>query len=227
MPVRDGERHIVDAIVALLPEARVAIAADDAATIAPLPPRFVAFPRADYLDGKVPANWLRSLRAPDVALAARSAKNDEPPDASRRSAESGSLTRATQRLRALQATHQVAQDDPLALIRDELAWHKASGLGFAVLVVSCAGVGAARVKTALVASLRASDSLSSQGGECVAVLPGADARHAKRAATRAVPDASKRLGVKHGELKSGLAVCPDDGAEAEALLASARGRMSS
>jgi len=225
MPVRDGERHIVDAMVALLPEARVAIAADDAATLAPLPARFVAFSRADYLDGKAPSTWLRSLRAADIEPVAQSAKNDEPPDAARRPAESGPLLRATRRLRALQATQPVAQDDAIALIRDELAWHTASGLGFAVLVVSCAGAGAARLKTALAASLRASDPLSSQGGDCVAVLPGADARHARRAATRAVAEMSKQLGVERGALKVGVAVCPDDGDDAQALLASARNRM--
>ena len=215
IPVKAGEQRIVDAVVALLPEASVAIAADDAATIASLPRRFVAFSRADYRAGKPPAGWMRSLSSRD---------SDGEPER-RQERETPPPSHATLRLQAVRSARTGGDADALTNVRDELAWYRASSLGFAVLIVSGAGVAPARLKTALASSLRSGDSLVLQQDDCIAVLPGGNAEFAKRIASRALAAASKRLRIARAALKCGIAICPDDGNDAETLLAAARTHM--
>lgn len=215
IPVKAGEQRIVDAVVALLPDASVAIAAEDATLISPLPRRFVAFPRVDYLAGKPPAGWMRSLKEPDL--------EGEPERHQQR--EAAPPAHATSRLRSTTTARASRDGDAMLLLGDELAWHRASGLGFAVLVVSGAGAAPARLKAALSASLRANDSLALQQDDCIAVLAGVNATQARRVVSRAVAAASRRLRIARVGLRWGLAVCPDDGDEPEALLAAARSKM--
>ena len=222
VPVENGEQHIVDAVVALLPDARVALATDDSAGFAPLPPYIYPFSRADYLAGRPPSEWLRSLKSRAPRPSGKSAGRDL---AERSAAPSELVARATRRLRALPATHADASADAIVLLLDELAWYRASGIGFAVLLATGAGMKPEHIKTAMTASLRAGDSVGVQQGQCLGILPATNLRQAKRIAVRAVAAATKRLRAARDALRCGIAVCPDDGSDADALLAAARSRM--
>ena len=75
------------------------------------------------------------------------------------------------------------------------------------------------------ASLRAGDSVSARHDDCIGILPAANLRQGKRVATRAIAAAAKRLRIARDAIACGVAVCPDDGTDAEALLTAARERM--
>ena len=233
VPVNDGERSITDALAALLPDARVAIAIDDADILsASLPAQFVSFPRADFRAGKLPQAWLDGLTRGNVATrpshpssaAARAshaplarASRTSVPAAGASSATSG-RSDATRRLRAMLAPRS-SHMDLATLLADELAWFRASGVGFAVLRVSFKGARPEPAAAAVSEFVRSGDSVTLRGDDCIALLTGADAAHARRIATRVVGLACKRLGVARSAARLGVAACPSDGETADVLLA--------
>jgi hypothetical protein len=112
--------------------------------------------------------------------------------------------------------------DARALLEDELAWYRASGIGFAVIGMRVAGALQPRLTTAA-ESLRAGDSLAITDSELVIILPAADALQAEQVCARVV---KRMLGAqrrhKTGDVRTGIAVCPHDGDSAAALLEKAR-----
>jgi GGDEF domain-containing protein len=59
----------------------------------------------------------------------------------------------------------------------------------------------------------------------VAILTGADAAIAKRIGARLSAALRKRTGATRAKVSTGVALCPDDGATANALLAAAHERL--
>jgi hypothetical protein len=220
MPLTSGERSVADAIVALLPDARVAIATDDA-TVLPekLPEGFVSFPRADFLAGRLPREWLDALSR-NVPSNNALSTNVAPERSSGRSLRSD----ATRRLRAIATTHRTMELDARALLADELAWYRASGIGFALVSMRFGGLHQGSKQT-VAASLRAGDSVAVEDGNLVIVLPAADAPLAEQICARVVKRLLKaRRDLKARDVKVGIAVCPSDGDDGLSLLATANER---
>ncbi|HME81837.1 MAG TPA: hypothetical protein VKF82_07145 [Candidatus Eremiobacteraceae bacterium] len=226
LPLRAGERSVADAIVALLADARVAIAAEDAATLsARVPSNVVVFPRSDYLAGKLPQAWLDMLNGSPPADMERSSLLDRPPASGRDPARSV-RSDATRRLRAIsRPLVQQQPADATALLADELAWYRASDIGFGVLAVSVPGEAAEATAQALSGLLRDGDEVCVTARGCIAILAGADSAHVRRVASRLTTALRKRTGGA-GKPSLGAALCPDDGITANALLAAAHARLS-
>jgi GGDEF domain-containing protein len=228
VPVRGHERSISDSIISLLGDAQVAIAAEDPAAFAqPLPSNVLVFPRSDFLAGTLPRGWPRD---PDHH-AVRERVNVVPERSSgdRASAARSSTPRAkddaTRRLRAMAQPQRALLTDAAALLNDELAWYRASGLGFAVMAFSVAGEAAATTAQTLIAAARTDDAIRVTEYGCVAILTGADASIAKRIGARLSAALRKRTSAARAKVSTGVALCPDDGATTNALLAAAHERL--
>ncbi|MBV8082793.1 MAG: hypothetical protein JO293_03225 [Candidatus Eremiobacteraeota bacterium] len=212
IPLRDGERSVADAIVALFADARVAIAADNGAVLpSPLPSNIVTFPRADFLAGALPRAWLEGLSSPRDG-AALNASQPHP---------SAVRADATRRLRAIlnDAAPAPREVDARALLTDEIAWFHASGIGFSAVAVSLAGVAPGSIVSALRTALRSSDRVAVHGESCVIMLPGEPAARAQRIAKRALHGVRKQLGLgARATAHMACAACPDDGDDAAMLL---------
>jgi len=228
VPVRAHERSISDSIISLLGDAQVAIAAEDPAAFEhPLPSNVLVFPRSDYLEGTLPSGWPRD----PAGHGARDHSNvvSERSSGSRANAARSSLPKtkddATRRLRAMAQPQRALLTDAAALLNDELAWYRASGVGFAVMAFSVAGEAADTTAQTLTAAARAGDAIRVTEHGCVAILSGADASTAKRIGARLAAALRKRTGAARAKVSIGVALCPDDGATANALLAAAHERL--
>jgi hypothetical protein len=221
MPLELGERSVADAIVALLPDARVAIATDDAAVLPErLPAGFISFPRADFRTGRLPRAWLDALAQPDNARPDDVAS--EPSSSNRTTGVPKTRSDATRRLRGIATARRAETLDARALLEDELAWYRASGIGFALIGMRVAGA-LQPLRTTAAESLRAGDSLAIADGELVIILPAADGPQAAQICARVVKRMLKaQRHLKTGDVRTGIAVCPHDGDSAAALLAKAR-----
>ncbi len=225
VPLRAGERSVGDAIVALLAGARVAIAAEDAGIFSThVPTNVVVFPRSDYLAGKLPQAWLDMLNGSPRTDMERSNSFDRAPAPARNAAPSV-RSDATRRLRAISPPPAVEPADATALLADELAWYRASDIGFGVLAVSVPGEAAEATAQALSGLLRGADEVCVTARGCIAILAGADSAHVRRVASRLSTALRKRTGTA-GKPSLGAALCPDDGITANALLAAAHARLS-
>jgi GGDEF domain-containing protein len=224
VPVRAHERSISDSIISLLGDAQVAIAAEDPAAFAqPLPSNVLVFPRSDYLAGAIPSGWPRD---PDRhAVRERVHVVPERSSGERSSAARATKGDATRRLRAVARPQRALLTDAAALLNDELAWYRASGVAFAVMAFSVAGEAADTTAQTLIAAARAGDAIRVTDYGCVAVLTGADASMAKRIGARLGAALRKRTGAARAKVSTGVALCPDDGATANALLAAAHERL--
>ena len=239
LPLAPGERSIADAIVALLPDAHVAIATDDATMLAErLPEGFVTFSRTDFLAGRLPRAWLDALSRPDAALRnhvvpERSSGNVVPERSSgnvvpgRSSGDRAGAARssphsdATRRLRAVAIAQRTTDLDARALLEDELAWYRASRIGFALIAFHFAGA-IASPRHEIAALLRAGDSVAANDGDLIALLPGTDALQATQIGARVIKHMLKDRRELKGHVKTGVATCPDDGDDAPTLLARAK-----
>jgi hypothetical protein len=226
MPLAPGERSVADAIVALMPDARVAIATDDAAVLPErLPEGFVSFSRADFLAGRLPRAWLDALSLTNPTrqnVASERSSADSKNAGAGLSSGRSSRSDATRRLRAIAITHRTMELDARALLDDELAWYRASGIGFALVRMHFTGARQPSKQT-LVESLRAGDSVAAADGELVIVLPGADALQAEQICARATKRMLKRQReLKAKDVRTGIAICPHDGDSAAELLAKAK-----
>jgi hypothetical protein len=219
IPLQAGERSVADAILALFDDTRVAIATDDASLLPPsLPPNIVVFPGRDFVAGTLPKAWL-SGAAPPIR------------PASSHTADAAAKSDATRRLRAVAIPARAPVPDTMALLEDELAWYRASGIGFALLSVAIPGETAAAATATLAGLLRSDDRISATERGCVAILPGADAERARRVTARLSTglrkESRRKVDAVHAaasEPTIGIAICPDDGTTANALLAAARRR---
>jgi hypothetical protein len=225
VPLRAGERSIADAIVSLLAGAHVAIAAEDAATVSiHAPSNVVVFARSDYVAGKLPQAWLDMLIAPSTPRMERSRSLDRTKGPIRHLAPSVKSD-ATRRLRAISRPPAAEPADAAALLADELAWYRASEIGFGVFAVSVPGEAAEATAHALSGLLRDADQVCVTARGCIAILAGADSAHVRRVAARLSTALRKRTGAA-GKPSLGAALCPDDGITANALLAAAHARLS-
>lgn len=221
VPVRAGERSISDSIVALLADTRVAIAAEDPAALpSPLPPNIVVFPRSDYLAGKLPKGWLDA----QLSGGPKSPKAANAPAPAPAPARSAVRSDATRRLRSLPKLLASPTADAIALLNDELAWYRASGIGFALVSIRFIGARGLPEKLALEDSIRSGDSIAIIDDSVVMVLPGVDEQQAKQIAARCVGHVD-RHNTKTDDVRLGIAVCPDDGETADALLALVHRRL--
>ena len=229
VPVRAHERSISDSIVALLGDAQVAIAAEDPAAFEhPLPSNVLVFPRSDFLAGTLPSGWPHAVGNVAVEFI-RPSGVSERSSGERSSAARSSVPRskddATRRLRAVAQSQRALLTDAAALLNDELAWYRASGAGFAVMAFSVAGEAADTTARTLTAAARAGDAIRVTDYGCVAILTGADAAIAKRIGARLAASLRKRTGAARAKVSTGVALCPDDGATANALLVAAHERL--
>jgi hypothetical protein len=218
IPLQAGERSVADAILALFDDTRVAIATDDASLLpSSLPPNVIVFPRVDFIAGALPKSW---PSADPLTLAA----SPQIPSIAGKSD-------ATRRLRAVAIPARAPAPDVAALLDDELAWYRASGIGFAVLSVTIPGETAAATTAALAELLRSEDRVSATERGCVAILAGADAARAQRVAARLSAgmrkESRRKVDAVHAAASEpviGIAICPDDGTTANGLLAASRKR---
>ena len=218
--VKTGEQRIADAIVSLFPSARVALAIDDATQLpADLPAQFVTFSLADYIAGKLPRAWLDSLATNDADVRARGKAEISRVNAA---APVQPRTDATRRLRSALRSNVVVVGDRAKLIGDELAWYRASGIGFALVSISLPEVSAERLATSIVPLVRSGDAVATSETQCLVTLAGANEEQARPIATRVVTAAAKALGVKRRDAAVAVAVCPQDGDTVDKLLARLR-----
>jgi hypothetical protein len=218
IPLQAGERSVADAILALFDDTRVAIATDDTSLLPPsLPPNIVIFSRRDFVAGSLPKSW------PSGDALARSGSLQIP--------ETSTKSDATRRLRAVAVPSRAPAPDAAALLDDELAWYRASGIGFAVVSLTIPGETAAAATATLAGLLRSDDRVSPTERGCVAILAGADAVRARHVVTRLSmgmrKESRRKVDAVHAaasEPTIGVAICPHDGTTANALLAAARRR---
>lgn len=226
MPLAPGERSVADAIVTLLPDARVAIATDDA-TVLPerLPGGFVSFSRADFFAGRLPPAWLDALaNGAPVQRDVVPERNSVVPERSSGIRTDHVRSDATRRLRAIAIAQRSTELDARALLDDELAWYRASGIAFAVVDMRFAEA-PVLPKQAVMEALRAGDSIALADGGFVVVLPGADALLAQQICTRVIKGLHRGQRDRKARRASvGIAVCPDDGDDGATLLAKAKER---
>ena len=93
------------------------------------------------------------------------------------------------------------------------------------MAFSVAGEAADTTAQTLTAAARAGDAIRVTDYGCVAILTGADATMAKRIGARLAAALRKRTGAARAKVSTGVALCPDDGATANALLAAAHERL--
>jgi len=233
IPLASDERAVADAIIALLPDARVAIATDDVSLLPePLPEGFVAFPNADFVAGRLPLAWLDSLRSDkgDV-IRERSGKRADAAGSERRTRAAGSDARAgtsarsdaTRRLRAIRMARWQAPADVRAVIDDELAWYRASGIGFALVIMRVDSARLQAAKLAIENAVRGGDTVSLSDESIAIILPGVDDSQVAAIIKRAIKGIAGSRG-KGDAAQTGVAVGPNDGDDASALLAAARER---
>ncbi|HZV80402.1 MAG TPA: hypothetical protein VFF60_12425 [Candidatus Binatus sp.] len=220
IPLQSGERSVADAVLALFDDTRVAIATDDTSLLPPsLPPNVIVFPRRDFIAGALPKSW------PSADPLGFAASSQIPGKAMKFD--------ATRRLRAVAIPTRAPAADVAALLDDELAWYRASGIGFAVLSLTIPGETAAVTTATLAELLRSEDRVIATERGCVAILPGADAVRAQRVVARLSmgmrKESRRKVDAVHAaasEPAIGIAICPHDGTTANALLAVARRRPS-
>ncbi len=219
VPVGAAERALADAVVALLGDAHVAIAVEDPDVIhGALPAHFSMFPLADFRRGALPPEWLAGLstaRRPTVD-AGRATNGTRAPNGAVRAPSPKS--QATRRLRSIVHPFNAPVVDAAALVEDELAWYRASDLGFVLLSIRGEGLAGESLCAALGPLLRTSDSTATRADDCVVVLAGASAQHGKKVAARLVAPLAKHLGVARDAIRICAAACPDDAVDGDSLL---------
>jgi hypothetical protein len=168
----------------------------------------------------LPRAWLDALAQPDNARPDDVAS--EPSSSNRTTGVPKTRSDATRRLRGIATARRAETLDARALLEDELAWYRASGIGFALIGMRVAGA-LQPLRTTAAESLRTGDSLTIADGELVIILPAADGPQATQICARVVKRMLKaQRHLKTGDVRTGIAVCPHDGDSAAALLAKAR-----
>ena len=253
VPVGPSERAVLDAAVSLLSGKRLAIVASAATDgLSDLPSHVAVLPQPEYARGAFGLEWL--ARTPS-ALPTRGAD-----DTATISLGTGSAAQHEDQSHAIRRLKQAADAsrtgiafegidpaprlDLLAVLEDEVAWAKASGLGFAIVLAHLAGIASPRpgdasdsaderVRAAsktIERAARATDVISGRGDDFLVVLAEADAAGALVASRRiaaAVASSPIRASFKPKKARGfaawsvGHAVYPADGSTRDSLLARA------
>jgi GGDEF domain-containing protein len=253
VPVGAHERAVVDAAIALLPGKRLAFVVDSASDASEHAAGHAAVvDRAHYTAGEFSLAWLTDSLAPVAARATNETVTIAMPieadaDGSRKSHATRRLKRLADDARAIVAKAGLASVprlDLLAVLEDEIAWARASGNRFAIVLAHLHGISAAkpgeppaaseaRIRDAervVAGAVRNSDVVSGRGDDFLIVLPEADANGLALAAHRVASAISAsrlratvkpRRGRGFAAWSVGAACYPEDGATRDVLLAHA------
>ena len=250
MPVLASERAVIDAAAYLFSGKRLALVVDGSMVNGDPPPGVAIVPAAAFAAGAFDLGWLDAplLPMPSAPPDEETARFTGPGARSEVdiAVASRRVKRAADAARVSLATDGLAippRLDLIAVIEDEIAWARASGTGFGIVLAHSQGVATQRTKdgaaaadarvreaVALLASAaRSSDTVAGSGDEFVIVLPEAGldgarevARRVARAALRAQLHGAKRQRAgKGGGWRIASASFPQDGATRDALLAKA------
>lgn len=267
MPVAAHEHAIVEAAMILLRGKRLAFIRDDTSgSLGGFPQAGTVLERQRYAAGDLPLHWLTApLLALITASSTASLSTLAPGAQIKTSDETATLyggaplqvadgIRATRRLKRLadSARATVARAglesaprlDMVAVLEDEVAWARASGVGFGMVLVHLPGLAAAkpgedmdRAESRLSSAaeivsraVRSSDVVAGHGDDFLVLLAEADEKGTQLAAQRIsaeIASSSRRTGVKHRKGRGfaawgiGCAAFPSDGAGRDALLAHA------
>jgi len=246
VPIGSGERAVADAVGIVLAAKRVALVLDEGATRpSGLPDHFAVVDRRAYEKGALPTAWLTD-RGPDRSIDDSATR----PLGTALNAVADFDLRATRRVTTLARVQRdriaLVSDESTALdmmsvLEDEVAWARASGLGFGLVLVHLGGLteragvrdADAAIRSAVAALrgvARRGDSIGCTHDDLIVVLPEADSAGAILAARRAAcvlaagapglptrPRKAKGLAA----WSAGVAACPADGSSGEALIARA------
>jgi hypothetical protein len=220
VPLAAGERAVADAAVALFDGQSVALAVDDPAVLPhDLPARFRVIERSAFRAGHLPPDWPPQTLAESKTKAAPARLGAGQDHATRRLRDVG----LRQGGRRTKGRAREKPPEAKAIVEDEIAWCKASGSVFSIVLVRAPEADEALMVRLLAGVLRAGDGVGRHDGGYVAVLAGAGAR-----VTGAI---MRRLNGALGASKSrfraffGAASYPADAADAAALFARASGRL--
>ena len=254
VPVDPGEHAVVDAATALFAGKRLAFVADQASGVS-LGNGAAVFSRKGYDAGEFDLAWLtdahreisEQARVDEIAtmpgseLDAGSADGADRAHATRRLKRIADATRMTVAQAGLASAPRL---DLLAVLDDEVAWARASGSAFGVLLVHLHGIAATKTGEAAAAAekrvrdaediakraVRATDVVAARGDDFLVVLSDAGAEGVELAAQRiasAIVASGLRAAVKQRRSRGfaawsvGRATFPEDGATRDALLARA------
>ena len=256
VPVGQNERAVVDAAVALLGARRLALVVDTGSARPAVAPDDVAVvERTAYAGGDFDLAWLTTPKpAADDATRTTVRADFERPTESKIDAAPAAAPHATRRLKRVAdgARLSIAQAgladaprlDLLAVLEDEIAWSRASGMRFAIVLAHLHGIAAPRgteqhaaiearcreMERLIASAVRASDIVCGRGDDFVVALSEADATGARLAAQRVTETiAASRLRPKRKAPQArgftawsvGYACYPEDGGTRDALLARA------
>jgi len=253
VPVGSGERSLADAAVALFSGRRLSIVADDPSMLGPQTTAAASIvPRAEYATGRIDLGWL-TRTAPSPVPGAEPATAAMPrPDTEALAADRNVATRRLKRV-ADQARTSIAQAglaemptlDLFSVLEDEIAWARASGGAFAIVLVHLHGISSTsaddpeaaerrlrQAREAIAKGVRGSDVIAGRGDDFLVVLADADvagAKHGSARVARALRAASLRDKAKMKGKRArgfaawsiGAAAYPADGASRDVLLARA------
>ncbi len=246
VPIGASERAVTDAVGIVLAAKRVALVLDEGATRPTgIPDHFAIVDRRAYEKGALPTAWLTD-RGPerskdDTATRPIGTAPDGAADFDLRATRRVTTLVHAQRERIAAVGDEAVPLDMMSVLEDEVAWARASGLGFGLVLVHLGGLteraGArdadAAIRSAVAAlrgAARRGDSIGCTRDDLIVVLPEADAAGAAIAAKRAAtvlaagapglparPRKTKGLAA----WSAGIAACPADGSSGEALIARA------
>jgi predicted signal transduction protein with EAL and GGDEF domain len=251
IPIGEHERGVVEAAAALLSGKRVLFVADSPAVRnGDLPPDITLVARDRYAAGDFSVAWLSSERT------LRAARPDDETATLPASASSAGPTIderkiAARRLKRIADAGRVAiaradmpaapRLDLLAVLEDEIAWARASGIAFGIVLVHLPGLSSAKsgdgrqgaeqrlqeAQATIGSAIRAIDVIAGRADDFLAVLGEVDDAGARIAASRiaaAIEGSALRASIRpraaHGfrAWSVGHAVYPSDGNTRDALL---------
>jgi len=246
VPIGASERAVTDAVGIVLAAKRVALVLDEDATRPiGIPDHFAVLDRRAYEKGALPTAWLTdrgperskddtTTRPIDTAL-------DGVADFDLRATRRVTTLVHMQRERLAAVGDEAVPLDMMSVLEDEVAWARASELGFGLVLVHLGGLteqaGARNADAAIrsaVAALRSAarrgDSIGCTHDDLIVVLPEADpagaaivarrAAHVLAAGAQGLPARPRRTkGL--AAWSAGVAACPADGSSGEALIARA------
>jgi GGDEF domain-containing protein len=253
VPVGAHERAVVDAALSLLSGKRLAFVVDETSDAPEFDTGVAAVVSSTrYAAGEFNLKWLTESAAPVEArgqdeTAAIALPNESSVDSARKSQATRRLKRVADDARMVVAKAgltSVPRLDLLAVLEDEIAWARASGNRFGVILAHLHGVSAAKTGEPPAAgearildaeriigrAVRSSDVVSGRGDDFLVVLPEADAiglRLATQRVASAVAASGLRAAVKPRRARGfaawsvGAACYPDDGTTRDGLIARA------
>ncbi|HXM19380.1 MAG TPA: hypothetical protein VN934_11305 [Candidatus Tumulicola sp.] len=217
VPLAANERSVADAAVALLGGSSVALAVDDPAVLPEeLPPRFSVFERSAFRAGRLPADWPGSSEAAPARAAGQPRAADDRDHATRRLRPHVAAARVKQQSKDRAGVRRV---EARALIDDEIAWCKASGALFSIVLVRAPDADEALISRLLAGAVREGDGVGRRDSDYVLVLA-----HANREGAGAIAKRLEKIlrsSKARARVSIGIASYPADAASSSALLAHA------